>query len=758
MIKIQGVSKNFGDKKILHNINLVINQDEITFIVGSSGAGKSTLLNMIGGLDTLSSGCIYYDEKDIRSDLTRYRAENVGFIFQDYNLISGLSVKKNIKLGLLYSHMEEKISDIDEQINKLSINDKNQSVETLSGGEKQRVAIIRSICKESTIILADEPTGNLDSENAKTVFESLVSMKYGKHIVVVSHNLDMAHKFGDRIITVADGEITDDFKPKEHINQAIVIEPISKGRSRKQAVNWKAVIMLGCNSFKIRFSRILSVAIVLSLAISALAIVFNFNNIGNSVSKKVNVNYLENDLISIFYSYTANMGYKETPFSETDVDYIKNTYKTQAIVPIYTESDTWLFSNQNLTNVAVIKQININEFFKERVMSYNIEGEFLKNEDEIILAADVAKALFGDSCIGKEIALNDGSGKSIILKIVGINTTINPFDKIYSIVSSIKIEELLEKKLTSELFNRVELNEFNEEKTNSEPITVRTGGIYGSMKEIQGTEDILYGHLPVNKNEIMISSALLPHALRGLNVQSGYLENDIMTEPLSENMIKELTSKKIVLSHNGLFELSITGVYISDKIEMRFQKPLITDLQKIEPTVLEAYLPQTINVASVKEKINNTEEFTCLLQLENLKNNISKQTSFFKWAIILVGLITILISLAMLSSFSKIAVLERKREVAIIKSLGATDKDVLLTLWFDAIAISFIASILSLSITGLFVNALPYLLTEMSFINFKYPFVSLITLGICFMVFVCFYTFTSLKKLVKKMPAELLRQ
>ncbi|MGI6279659.1 MAG: FtsX-like permease family protein, partial [Acutalibacteraceae bacterium] len=115
-------------------------------------------------------------------------------------------------------------------------------------------------------------------------------------------------------------------------------------------------------------------------------------------------------------------------------------------------------------------------------------------------------------------------------------------------------------------------------------------------------------------------------------------------------------------------------------------------------------------------------------------------------------------SIAMLSSFSKIAVLERKKEVAIIKSLGATDREVLFTLWFDSLAISFAAFLISLLITGCFIISLPHIIPDMSFVNFRFPFISLVALGICFTIFVCIYTLLGQKKLVKKMPAELFKQ
>lgn len=755
MISLKEVSKKFGNKLVIDNISLTI-KPGITFIVGSSGAGKSTLLNLIGGLDTPSSGSISYQGNDIATNLASYRGEKVGFVFQDFNLISGLSVKKNIELGLLYSKHKENISKIDSQIAEFEIKDADQSVETLSGGEKQRVAVIRSICKESDIILADEPTGNLDLTNSHIVYQSLVNMKQDKYIVVVSHDLEMARKYGDRVITMSDGKIIHDSDTEE--TMVGLNEPSLKSiPSNSKKTNWSTIFMLGYNSLTMRMSKILSIALVISLTISALAILFSFNNIGNNVSKSVNVNYLESDLISIFYPATGNMGYKATPFELEDMEYIKNTYKTNSIVPVYTEGKAWFFSNQNLTKEAIIKQINMDKVFEERIMSYDIDGEFIQNENDIILAEDVAKALFDDSGIGKKVALHDGSGESIVFTVVGINKTVNPFDEIYSIVSSIKIKELLELELNSALENRMELDEFKEEKL-VEPINVTTGGIYGPMKIINGSEDCIYGRLSENKNEIIISTALFQYALSGLNLQYESSDIDVENDTIPEELIEELTSKKIALKHNGLFEVYITGVYESDQIEMKFQESLVSDLKEIQPTVIEAYLPQTSNVREVKEKINNSEKFTCFLQLENLKNNISRQTSYFKWVIILTGLIMTLVSIAMLSSFFKIVVLERKKEVAILKSLGATDTEVLYTLLYDTFIISIISVLLSFILTGTFLLVLPHILTDMSFARIQYPYVTLIILGISFAVFVCFYTIKSLKKIIRKTPADLFKQ
>lgn len=273
MISINHISKKYGNKTIINNLSLTIYEGEITFIVGSSGAGKSTLLNLIGGLDMVSSGEILYNGKNISDKLNEYRAEHVGFVFQEYNLITGLSVRDNIKLGLYYCDKEENIEEIDEQLKKLSVKDINQKVETLSGGEKQRAAIVRTVCKESDIILADEPSGNLDSENAENVFELLSGLKNNRHIIIVTHDMEKANKYGDRIITIKNGKVEEDYRRKEVPD----LKTERKSLEKQKKINWKSVRMLGWNSIKLRKSRIVSIALVIALAISSIAMAVHFS-------------------------------------------------------------------------------------------------------------------------------------------------------------------------------------------------------------------------------------------------------------------------------------------------------------------------------------------------------------------------------------------------------------------------------------------------------------------------------------------------
>lgn len=751
MISLINVNKSFGSKKIIDNIDISIMENEVTFIVGSSGAGKSTLLNLIGGLDSVSSGQILYNNSDITKELNAYRSQHVGFIFQDSNLISGLSARKNVELGLLYCNKYENIQIIDSSLELLGIQDKNQKIETLSGGEKQRTAIARSICKEANIIIADEPTGNLDSKNADTVFQLLVDSKKGKHIIVVTHDLEKAQKYGDRIITIKDGKVINDSAKSNNVNLENSDNPI-KPIAVRPKIDWNSVWMLGINSIKLRKSKIISISLAIALAISALVTMLYFDNYGNKISKDVNTNYLENDLISLFYESTMNLGYQETPFLEDNIQDIKEEYDIKEIVPIYQELDgVWGFSNNNKFKNATLKQININSFFKERVMSNDVEGKFLKNEDEIILAKDVAEELFSEDCIGKNIILNNGKGQAIKLKIVGINNTVNAFDKIYSFISSNKIKELLKEELDERKNSRIEL-----QKLYTEYVSVKTDGIYGMMSEYKGTENILYGQAPINKQEVMISSQLCKYALEEFNLES-YTEEQIVDNKVPNDIIQKLFLQKLGLNHNGLFEVNICGIYESDKIGFLFSEELIQSMDLLEPVILDVYVSNADNVASVKKHIQNNEEFKVVLQLENLKSNISSQTQFFKYALLLIGLIMIFISISMLNSFSKISVLERKKEIAIIKSLGANDKTVLFTLLFDSIVLSAFSLIGALVVNRILARVLPCIIDTMKYQNFDYSIILTIIVSLIFTVSICIYTTINLRSIVKKLPASLIQ-
>jgi putative ABC transport system ATP-binding protein len=197
----------------LNNVSLEIKKGEFVAIIGSSGSGKTTLLNMIGGLDNPTEGLIYINDiliNDLNEEeLCIFRRKNMGFIFQNYNLLPVLNVYENIVLPLRLEGNEIDLKYVQEIVEALGIEEKlMQMPNTLSGGQQQRVAIARALCVRPAIILADEPTGNLDSKTSREVIEIMqkAADKYSQTIAIVTHSEEIAAK-ADRIIRVEDGEI-----------------------------------------------------------------------------------------------------------------------------------------------------------------------------------------------------------------------------------------------------------------------------------------------------------------------------------------------------------------------------------------------------------------------------------------------------------------------------------------------------------------------------------------------------------------------
>ena len=219
LLEVKELSKTYGNGEnsvqALKGVTFSIQKGEFVAIVGESGSGKSTLLNMIGALDTPTSGKIFIDGKDIFSmkdrNLTVFRRRNIGFIFQSFNLIPELTVEQNIVFPVLLDYQKPNKKYLEELLNVLNLTERrNHLPSQLSGGQQQRVAIGRALITRPSLILADEPTGNLDTQNTSEVIALLkeASRKYEQTIIIITHSKSVAQT-ADRILQVSDGVLTD---------------------------------------------------------------------------------------------------------------------------------------------------------------------------------------------------------------------------------------------------------------------------------------------------------------------------------------------------------------------------------------------------------------------------------------------------------------------------------------------------------------------------------------------------------------------
>ena len=219
LLEVKNISKNYGTgETVVHalkNADFSVPKGEFVAIVGESGSGKSTLLNMIGALDTPTSGKVFIDGKDIFSmkehSLTVFRRRNIGFIFQSFNLIPELTVEQNMIFPVLLDYQKPDKKYLEELLTVLGLTERRSHLPSqLSGGQQQRAAIGRALIARPALILADEPTGNLDTQNTSEVMALLkeASRLYQQTIVMITHSQNIAQT-ADRILQVSDGGVTD---------------------------------------------------------------------------------------------------------------------------------------------------------------------------------------------------------------------------------------------------------------------------------------------------------------------------------------------------------------------------------------------------------------------------------------------------------------------------------------------------------------------------------------------------------------------
>lgn len=219
ILKVQKLCKTYGTGAVkvdaLKDVSFSLEKGEFVAVVGESGSGKSTLLNCIGALDVPTSGVITIDGNNLftmkEEERTIFRRRNIGFIFQSFQLVSELTVEQNIVFPLLLDYRKPKVSDVEEILELLGLTDRrNHLPSQLSGGQQQRVAIGRALITKPKLILADEPTGNLDSKNSQDVIDLLTkaSRHYQQTILMITHNNSLTSMV-DRVLRVIDGVLTD---------------------------------------------------------------------------------------------------------------------------------------------------------------------------------------------------------------------------------------------------------------------------------------------------------------------------------------------------------------------------------------------------------------------------------------------------------------------------------------------------------------------------------------------------------------------
>lgn len=285
MLQLKNISKSYktGDliQKALDDVSLNFRDNEFVSILGPSGSGKSTLLNIVGGLDKYEQGDLLIDgistKKYKDEDWDSYRNHTIGFVFQSYNLISHQTILANVELALTISGIskaerEKRAIDV---LDKVGLKDQiHKKPNQLSGGQMQRVAIARALVNNPSIVLADEPTGALDSETSIQVMELLKEVAKDRLVIMVTHNPKLANEYSTRIVELKDGKIISD-------NNPFLLEDDNNGIHKnfgKSSMSYLTSIALSFNNLKTKFKRTLMVAIAGSIGIIGIALILGLSN------------------------------------------------------------------------------------------------------------------------------------------------------------------------------------------------------------------------------------------------------------------------------------------------------------------------------------------------------------------------------------------------------------------------------------------------------------------------------------------------
>ena len=398
MIKLKNVSKFYYSKGVIATgftkVNLELDMGEFVAITGESGSGKSTLLNVISGLDSYEDGEMYIDGKETshytEKDYEDYRRKYIGNIFQNFNLINSYTVKQNIELALLLNGKKRKEikKDVIEIIKKVGLYKfRNTKASKLSGGQKQRVAIARALIKDTPIIIADEPTGNLDSKSSKEIIKLLHDISKDKLVIVVTHNFDEISEYVTRVIKMNDGRIIEDKK----LNEYNIKKDIS-GIDYKNITFFNKIRLGVRNTFNIVPKFLLLLCVYLFITISLISEYSSFKKEEYIESKNGYNQFFRNindDRIIIKKKDKSSIS--EEDFNRlSHLDNIKNVVKNDLMIDtnisITDNEYLWLngtvYSLDNIDDKVDVGRMPVSD--NEVVIGGDKDNYYLEDKDELL--------------------------------------------------------------------------------------------------------------------------------------------------------------------------------------------------------------------------------------------------------------------------------------------------------------------------------------------------------------------------------------
>ena len=455
MIEISNINKKYTSKTkedvlAIQDVNLKFNTTGLVFILGKSGSGKSTFLNILGGLDSANTSRIFLNGKKLNrfneTILSEYRNTYIGFVFQEYNLLDNLNVYDNVALALEMQNKDFDPQTVLDILKKVDLEGfEERELDELSGGQKQRVAVARALVKDPEVILADEPTGNLDSETSEQIFELFKEISKKKLVICVSHDAEYAYKYADRIIEISDGRVIRDTNPEVVEDDTIAPEMI------RPVLPNKFVLNMGLGNIMNNKLRMVVTSVIVAFLMAILTAVYTTL----SVSPSVDMELFKASKMNHLWMTSRNSetilieGDRLTQIQNVLPDYGAVMYKRQALMlgdslltvsalPVNIDADSLQSPLTRLlddSKVDVIKALPLN-FIEAGVGSHlydDLIGNEPSNNQEVVISSYLADLIIQsgmtvDGSIQRFTSYTDlisktpviNLGETMNLKVVGV--------------------------------------------------------------------------------------------------------------------------------------------------------------------------------------------------------------------------------------------------------------------------------------------------------------------------------------------------
>lgn len=675
MLKLENITKIYEGKNFkqiaLNDVTLAFRKNEFVSILGPSGSGKSTLLNIIGGLDKYTSGNLIIDGVSTRKykerDWNNYRSKKVGFIFQNYNLINHQTVLSNVLLALniVGNSKRENIKLARKVLKDVGLeNYIKKRPKELSGGQMQRVAIARALVTNPDIILCDEPTGALDSQTSIQIMEILKNISKDKLVIMVTHNVSLANKYSDRVIALKDGIITYDTNPYEEEGYSL-----KKIKSKRKSMNKFTSLSLSLQNLLTKKSRTFLTSFAGSIGIIGIALILSLSKGAQKYIDKIEKETFSSYPITIEKSYIDYQNLFENEKASCNngnicsIDDLSNNVI----------NDNKINSISKFSNKLKQNYENINKYTLDINYNYDIDLNIYKSDKKIENTSLYFKEYFdNDSPLLKEYTLvygklpekynelvivTDENGKLplSLMNNIFLNEDVTSNENI-----NISYEEItsLNFKLIPESFYYIyekDMWQFIKDDQDK-------------MNDIlnKGINLSITGILKLNKNAIINESGFIGYS-KNLLI---YL-NDVVDSSDIKNAILE--NKEINPLTNNLYDENMT---YNDLINN------ITDFESENPIKIDIYpkdYKSKEKIERIIKKYNKENSNDKVYYFDYLKTFVNSMKSLIKMiTYVLTAFIgvSLVVSSIMISIITYISVLERTKEIGILRALGASKKDV----------------------------------------------------------------------------------